>query len=72
MIIGFVFFMCSTFLHGTVIRIDVDSNLMLPYTIPADNPFVMSMDARPEIYSYGLRNVWRCAMDAGDRNTGDI
>ncbi|RUS84453.1 hypothetical protein EGW08_007782 [Elysia chlorotica] len=30
----------NTLLHGTVIRIDVDSNTSVPYTIPPDNPFV--------------------------------
>ena len=63
-------FDCSSLLHGTVIRIDVDSNTSVPYTIPADNPFVGQDGIRPEIFSYGLRNPWRCGMDRGDKETG--
>lgn len=36
---------------GTIVRIHRDG------TVPADNPFVGRNDARPEIYSYGHRNV---------------
>ncbi|KAK3781261.1 hypothetical protein RRG08_065992 [Elysia crispata] len=60
----------NSLLHGTVIRIDVDSNTSVPYTIPADNPFVGQDGIRPEIFSYGLRNPWRCGMDRGDKKTG--
>ncbi|MCH2134257.1 MAG: PQQ-dependent sugar dehydrogenase [Phycisphaerales bacterium] len=52
-------------LLGKMLRIDVDS---LPYTIPADNPFA-SGGGEPEIWSYGLRNAWRCSFD---RDTGDL
>jgi glucose/arabinose dehydrogenase len=34
-----------------------------PYGIPADNPFVDRAGARPEVYSYGLRNPWRFSFD---------
>jgi len=36
----------------------------MAYSVPADNPFVGRPGARPEIYSYGLRNPWRFAFDA--------
>jgi glucose/arabinose dehydrogenase len=39
------------------------------YTVPADNPFVATPDARPEIWSYGLRNPWRVDFDPA---TGDL
>uniref|UniRef100_A0A672VBY9 HHIP like 2 n=1 Tax=Strigops habroptila TaxID=2489341 RepID=A0A672VBY9_STRHB len=57
----------STFL-GKVLRIDVDgrSSDGKPYRIPPDNPFVSDPKARPEVYAYGVRNMWRCAVDRGD------
>jgi glucose/arabinose dehydrogenase len=33
------------------------------YTVPPDNPFVSTAGARPEIWSYGLRNPWRITFD---------
>jgi len=51
-------------LLGKVLRIDVDRKSPgKNYAIPADNPFVSQKDARPEIWAYGLRNVWRIAFD---------
>ncbi|XP_072173729.1 HHIP-like protein 2 [Diadema setosum] len=60
-------------LLGSVIRIDVDNQKNgLPYAIPPDNPFVAynSSERRHEIYAYGTRNMWRCSVDRGDRQTG--
>jgi glucose/arabinose dehydrogenase len=52
-------------LLGSILRIDVRNGD--PYTIPADNPFVGDPTARPEVWSYGLRNPWRFSFD---RSTG--
>lgn len=54
-------------LLGNVLRIDVSSGL--PYAVPPDNPFVATAGARPEVWSYGLRNPWRFSFD---RATGDL
>jgi glucose/arabinose dehydrogenase len=54
-------------LLGSILRIDVQAGT--PYTIPLDNPFVAQADARPEVWSYGLRNPWRFSFD---RATGDL
>lgn len=57
-------------LLGSILRVDVDSSSpMRNYGIPKDNPFVGKKGARPEIYAYGFRNVWRLAFD---RETGDL
>ena len=57
-------------LLGAVLRIDVnqqerDAN----YKVPDDNPFVDLEYARPEIWSYGLRNPWKFGID---QETGQI
>jgi len=39
------------------------------YGVPADNPFVGTPGARPEVWAYGLRNPWRFSFD---RATGDM
>jgi glucose/arabinose dehydrogenase len=55
-------------LLGKVLRIDVNTRSNnKPYGIPTDNPFMKG--AAPEIWCYGLRNVWRMAVD---RQTGDL
>lgn len=59
-------------LLGTLLRIDVRSGS--PYVIPADNPFVGQEGVRPEIWAWGLRNVWRFSFDraTGDLYTADV
>ncbi|KAF3330228.1 HIPL1 protein-like protein [Carex littledalei] len=59
---------------GKILRLNVDlpptqdmiDNLTLwgIYSIPKDNPYFTDRTFRPEVYSYGLRNPWRCSYDA--------
>ncbi len=39
------------------------------YKIPSDNPFVKTPNTLPEIWAWGLRNVWRFSFD---RDSGDL
>ncbi|MBL9077612.1 MAG: PQQ-dependent sugar dehydrogenase [Planctomycetes bacterium] len=52
-----------TTLLGKVLRLEADGAPV------ADNPFVGTAGARPEIWAYGLRNPWRMAFD---RATGRL
>ena len=49
--------------HGTIVRLHDDGR------VPADNPFVNRAGAKPEIWSYGHRNVQGIAIDPA---TGDV
>lgn len=44
-------------LQGKLVRLNLDGS------VPSDNPFVGRNDARPEIWSYGHRNVQSLALD---------
>lgn len=50
-------------LNGKVLRLDVDHLTSADSVIPADNPFVNTPGARPEIYAYGFRNPFSSAVD---------
>jgi glucose/arabinose dehydrogenase len=54
-------------LLGKMLRIDVNVGDSHPsgYVVPGDNPFLDSVPvaARPEIWSFGLRNPWRYCFD---------
>jgi glucose/arabinose dehydrogenase len=56
-------------LLGKILRIDPRPSGGQPYSVPSSNPFAGRSGARPEIYSYGLRNPWRFSFD---RATGDL
>ena len=58
-------------LLGKILRIDVNA---VPYTIPKDNPFIKTENAKPEIYAYGFRNPWRISFDKlnGRLFAGDV
>ena len=61
-------------LLAKMLRIDPTPSDGQPYTVPGDNPFVDRQGARPEIYSYGLRNPWRFSFDSltGALSIGDV
>jgi aldose sugar dehydrogenase len=46
---------------GKIVRINTDGS------VPEDNPFVGRSDAKPEIWSYGHRNIQAAALDATGR-----
>jgi glucose/arabinose dehydrogenase len=56
-------------LLGKMLRIDVSQSTQdAPYAVPADNPD-FGPEAKPEIWSVGVRNPWRFSFD---RATGDM
>jgi glucose/arabinose dehydrogenase len=59
---------------GKILRIDPRRTGSRPYSVPRSNPFVGRSGARPEIYSYGLRNPWRFSFDrrTGALTIGDV
>jgi uncharacterized repeat protein (TIGR03806 family) len=55
-------------LLGAILRLDVDHpSDGHAYGIPKDNPFVGDTHARPEIWSFGHRQVWKFSFDAATR-----
>ena len=61
-------------LLGKILRADPVASDGKPYTVPADNPYVGVVGARPEIWSIGLRNPWRFSFDpaGGDLWIADV
>lgn len=60
---------------GKIHRIDVDHPASgKEYGIPASNPFVSNKIALPEIFAYGLRNVWQMHFDLKTKKlwAGDV
>jgi glucose/arabinose dehydrogenase len=59
-------------LLGKMLRIDVTGQVS--YSVPAGNPFTQTVNARPEIWAWGLRNAWRFSFDrlTGDLYIGDV
>lgn len=56
--------------QASIHRIDVDHpSRGKMYSIPPGNPFADRLGARPEIWAYGVRNVWKMSFDRG---TGDL
>lgn len=55
---------------GKFMRFDVNGSF--PFSIPADNPFVNTPNALPEIWAYGLRNPYRWSFDDGPGGDGRL
>ena len=60
-------------LQGKILRINPLKSGRRAYTIPSDNPFV-GVAGKDVIWSYGLRNPWRCSFDPsnGTLFCGDV
>lgn len=63
----------ATFL-AKILRVDPNPSGDLPYTVPADNPFVGNDAFAPEIFAWGFRNPWRFSFDQenGDFYVADV
>ena len=48
---------------GKILRLFPDPSGLLPYTVPADNPFVRGAGWEQLVWSYGLRNPFRFSFD---------
>jgi uncharacterized repeat protein (TIGR03806 family) len=61
-------------LLASMLRIDVDHpDTGKNYGIPKDNPFDGKADCRPEIYAYGIRQMWKFGFDrAGTLWAGEV
>jgi hypothetical protein len=61
---------------GKILRIDVNPPFTpgKAYRVPADNPFVATPGAVPEIWAYGFRNPFRFSFDSktGELYVGDV
>ncbi len=60
--------------YGKIMRVDITPSGNEEITIPADNPFVGTQGALPEIWAYGFRNPWRFSFDSatGWMYAGDV
>ena len=62
----------SRLLLGKILRIAPTPEAAVPYAVPDENPFRATAGARPEIWSYGLRNPYRFAFGpSGDLYIAD-
>lgn len=52
---------------GSILRVDVST---VPYHVPADNPHIPG--AAPEVYCYGMRNIWGMHFDGSRLYFADV
>jgi hypothetical protein len=65
----------KTSLLGKILRIGTQPSGVLPYTVPASNPFAASANANEKlVFAYGLRNPYRFSFDrlSHDLVIGDV